>query len=375
MINTTIAMKKQLCCIFTSAPHYRTAIYQLIDKSYDCHWFFNDKKNDIKRLDYSLLKGTVSVQKLKKLPFGLTYQKGMISLLFKPYNDYFIMLYSNCLSTWLFLFFAKLFPNKKVYGWTHGWYGKESRYETFIKKLVFKRADEIFTYGDYARNLMIKEGFRPEKLHTLHNSLNYDAQIEMRNSNLASNIYEVHFGNRNPVLVFIGRLTPIKKLDMIIDALSKLNNRGELYNLVYIGDGPEKLKLEEMSSRLGVSEQVWFYGACYDERTNAELIYNADLCVAPGNVGLTAMHAMVFGTPVMSHNNLPYQMPEFEAIKPMKTGSFFEYGDINSLVDEISNWFVLYKNKRNEIRKNCYDEIDTQWNPYFQIGIINNVIK
>lgn len=41
-----------------------------------------------------------------------------------------------------------------------------------------------------------------------------------------------------------------------------------------------------------VDKNVWFYGSCYDEQTNAELIYNADMCVAPGNVGLTAIHAM-----------------------------------------------------------------------------------
>lgn len=57
---------------------------------------------------------------------------------------------------------------------------------------------------------------------------------------------------------------------------------------------------------------------------NAELIYNADLCVAPGNIGLTAMHAMMFGCPCISHNDFSWQMPEFEAIVPYKTGNFLK---------------------------------------------------
>lgn len=367
-------MKKKLCCIFTTAPHYRKAIYGLIDKTYDCDWFFNDDINDIKRIDYKELSGQVHIKKIFKFPFGFTYQTGMIPQLFKSYQDYFIFLYSNSLSTWLFLFLAKLFPSKKVYGWTHGWYGKERKMEAIIKKLVFKRADEIFTYGNYARELMIKEGFSAEHIHTIHNSLNYERQLELRNDNLTSKIYKNHFGNNNPTLIFIGRLTSVKKLDLIINALAILKAKKAFYNLVFVGDGSEKNKLVEMSRELDVSDNIWFYGACYDERENAELIFNADLCVAPGNVGLTAMHSMVFGTPVLSHDNFAYQMPEFEAIISGKTGDFFTYNDTDSLVNKITEWFVTNGNIREKIRENCYKEIDTQWNPQFQINVIKSVI-
>lgn len=366
---------KKICCIFTTAPHYRSAIYKLIDGYYDCDWFFNDTKNDIKRLDYNMLSGSVKVQEIYKLPMGLTYQKGMLALLFKPYSSYFVFLYSNSVSTWLFLYLAKLFPNKKVYGWTHGWYGKETKIEAFIKKHIFKRADEIFTYGDYARDLMIKEGFRKDHIHTLHNSLDYEKQVALRNTNLTSEIYATKFGNKNPVLIFIGRLTFIKKLEQIVYSISKLKARGEIYNVVFVGDGPEKQKLEELSLKQNVLDQIWFYGACYDERKNAELIFNADLCVAPGNVGLAAMHAMVFGTPVISHDDFPYQMPEFEAIKPYKTGNFFKRNDVADLVERIDEWFRINGRNRDLVRENCYKEIDTQWNPFFQMNVIKKVIK
>ncbi len=365
----------KLCCIFTNAPHYRSAIYKLIDKNYDCDWFFNNRQTNIKRLDYSLLTGNVTIQKYYELPFGFTYQKGVISQLFKPYDKYFIFLYSNSLSTWLFLLLSKLFPRKRVYGWTHGWYGKETKWQAFLKKLIFKRADEIFTYGNYARELMIKEGFNPQCIHTLHNSLDYDKQLELRKGGLKSDIFKHHFNNENKTLIFIGRLTPVKKLDMLIKVLATLQKKGENYNLVFVGDGTEMEKLVLLSENLKVKDKVWFYGACYDEKTNAELIYNADLCVAPGNVGLTAMHTMVFGTPVISHDNFPYQMPEFEAIIPNKTGCFFKMDDVNDLAFKISEWFKNNGEYREEIRKECMKEIDLQWNPYFQIDVIKKNIR
>ena len=131
----------------------------------------------------------------------------------------------------------------------------------------------------------------------------------------------------------------------------------------------------EMTYTPDLNDQVWFYGASYDEKTNAELIYNADLCVSPGNVGLTAMHALIFGCPVITHNYFEWQMPEYEAIHAGNTGDFFKMDDIADLIATISKWFAVKSDKREEVRKACFKEIDTNWNPYYQMDIIKKNIK
>jgi glycosyltransferase involved in cell wall biosynthesis len=145
--------------------------------------------------------------------------------------------------------------------------------------------------------------------------------------------------------------------------------------LTFIGDGVQRANLEVLVKEKQLEDQVWFYGACYDEKVNAELIYNADLCVAPGNVGLTAMHTMVFGCPVVTHDDFTMQMPEFESIKPGITGDFFKYGNEEELCKTIENWFENKNYNRETIRKACYDEIDSSWTPDFQIKVIKDVIK
>ena len=119
---------------------------------------------------------------------------------------------------------------------------------------------------------------------------------------------------------------------------------------------------------------MWFYGACYDELENATLLYNADLCVSPGNVGLTAMHALTFGTPVITHNNFPMQMPEYEAVINGKTGMFFSYNDVNNLAQTINKWMTTSKS-RDEIRESCYNVIDDKYNPHKQIDILLKTLK
>lgn len=368
---------KKLCMIFDTPSLYREAIHQKIDEEYDCDWFFGDFNYKVKTYNPQKYK-TCKILHVVDIPYANLYAtKGMVSLLFKKrYQNLFMVGEPRNVAVWTLAILKRLFfRRKRLYFWAHGWYGKESFFQGLVKKIVYKSADGIFTYGQYAKDLMVKHGFDENKIYVIHNSLDYDKQLKLRNSLSVSSIYKQHFGNDNPVLIFIGRLTEVKRLDMLVSALSLLNKTSKKYNLVFVGDGSMRESLEKQVENLKLRNNVWFYGACYDEKKNAELIYNADLCVAPGNVGLTAIHSMMFGTPVVSHDNFMYQMPEFEAIIPAKTGNFFKYEDEKSLCDTISKWFISYQCDRDQVRKNCFKEIDDSWNPNYQIEVINKNLK
>lgn len=360
-----------LCQIYNGAAHYRENIFILMDKVFNSDFVFGTLSGNIQQMDTSKLRGNVI--KVKNLYWNRFYwQLGVMRLLFKNYDAYLILGDTRCLSTWLFCLLSRLFHRKKrIFFWTHGWYGKETAIEKFIKKFFFLLPNGgIFLYGNYARELMIKEGFNPEKLFVIHNSLDYEKQIAVRGNLKKDNVYQKHFGNDYPNLFFVGRLTKVKRLDIAIKALAKCYQDGNHYNLTFIGDGEVKSELTNLSKEFGVEENVWFYGACYDETELGRMIYNADLCISPGNVGLTAMHSMVFGTPVITHNDFPHQMPEFEAIHEGKTGAFFEKDNVDSLSYFIDNWFIYHQGRREEVRQACYLEIDTQWNPQFQIEVL-----
>lgn len=365
----------KLCCVFNTPSLYREVIYTRLEKAYDCDWYFEDTDNHLAEFD------TSKFQCVKRLPakkLGVFYWvKGTLALLRrKEYTQFLMMGHSHNLSTLVFLLLKRMFfRQKRAYLWTHGFYGKENFAERIIKRLLLNSADELLIYGDYACEIMREMGFNDEKLHAVHNSLDYDTQLQLRQQMSPSQIYADHFGNANPVLIFIGRLTQVKRLDMLVQAIADLNGMGRSFNLVFIGDGSEREFLEKEAERLGVSQQVWFYGACYDEKQNAEFVYNADLCVAPGNIGLTSIHSLMFGCPAMTHNDFAQQMPEFEVIKDGVTGTFFKRGDVNSMVSAIANWFGTMSAKREEVRQSCYKVIDEEWNPDYQMKIIKQVIR
>lgn len=365
---------KKLCCIFNTPSLYRELIYSLLEQSFDCEWYFEDTDNKVQLFDTSRFKKVTYLQTQKLLFFYRV--KGLVKLINKDIKQFLIIGATRNLSVFFFLIIKSIFyPSKKAFLWTHGWYGKENRFERRWKKLMFRMADGIFLYGNYAKNIAIKNGIEPNKLFVIHNSLNYYDQLEFRKNVKPQGIFINHFGNNYPMLIMIGRVNARKKMDLLFYALADLKKNGRLFNLVIVGEGEDRKKLEALSNGLNISEQVWFYGACYDDKENAQLLCEADLCVVPGDVGLTAIHSLMFGCPVITHNYYPSQGPEFESILQEKTGAFFNHDDILSLSNAISQWFDKYDNKREQIKLYCYNEIDTQWNPNYQMNIFKEVLK
>ena len=363
--------------LFNYAPHYREAVYALIDKSLDCRFYFGDSiVGSIEKLDYNIFSRPVKEFRVQMIKGGWCYYKNALSVLRDGADTYVLTGDMRNLSNWLILLLLKLFyPRKRSAIWTHGVYGKESKLQLFIKKVFYSLTDAIFCYGDRSKSLMVEAGIKADKIFPIHNSLDYENQDALRPIAEDRDFYRRHFGNNNPTLVFTGRLTKVKRLDMILDAMTVLRTKGEKYNLVIVGDGTQKMELTTKAESLGLSDSVWFYGACYDESELSKLIYNADLCVSPGNVGLTSIHSMTYGTPVVTHDRFELQMPEFEAIKSGKTGDFFDYGSIDSLSATISNWFRTNRDNREQVREQCYQEIDANWTPAFQLEVLKAAIE
>ena len=359
------------------AAHYREPIYIKMAKELGCEFCFGDDiGSDIKKLDYALIPTKVREVHNVRLGHGFTWQKGITRLLGEDYDRLIFVGETRCLSTWAALIRGRFYRNKKTYVWTHGWYGKETWFEKIVKKMFLRLpTGGVFLYGNYARDLMIKEGFNPDRLFVIHNSLNHEKQVEIRKELVKRPIYKEHFGNDNLNLFFVGRLTSGKKLDMILHAMALMRDKGQDCNMTFIGDGAEHEALAALAKELGLEKNVWFYGACYDEKLLGEMIYNADLCVAPGNIGLTAMHTLVFGTPALTHNDFPHQMPEFEAIREGETGTFFVRGSSESMAESIERWFGEKGDKREEVRRACIREVDASWTPEYQIEVLKGGLK
>jgi len=82
----------------------------------------------------------------------------------------------------------------------------------------------------------------------------------------------------NPsLLLWVGRMDPIKGLDTLIDAVAKVAGKRAV-RLLLVGDGPERARIESMVTEQALQESVLFLGMRNDV---ARLIQTADLFVFP----------------------------------------------------------------------------------------------
>ena len=137
-------------------------------------------------------------------------------------------------------------------------------------------------------------------------------------------------GNR---LLFVGRLAGVKGLPMLLDAVAAVKARHPDVKLTLAGDGPDRAKLAEQASRLGITPNVEFLG--YQSQAQVrELLQQTDVFVMGSfaeGVPVVLMEAMAAGVPVVATQvaGIP------ELVEPGVNGLLVPPGDATSLADAI----------------------------------------
>lgn len=374
-MQTTTDNMKRLCCFFNYNPIYRLPIYKAMDTEMACDFYFGDSVfQPLKQFPPEELGGFQ--RKLHTIKTGFKSYKWNegIGHLLRGYDDYLVTGQIDYLANWLLIGYAKL-TGKHIYCWTHGIKKAESVKPKTRKiyRAFYSAMDGIFMYNKASFGLMEELGIGADKMHVIHNSMDTEVQSRLYRTAVETDVYARHFGNAKPTIVYIGRIQAYKKLDMLIEAVSLLNVAEHRVNLAIVGAPTDDFSLEDKIARCGQQEHVWLYGPCFDESINAELLYNACACVCPASVGLTAIHSLSYGTPVITNDSLDTQGPEFEAIKESETGSFYKANDVRSLAEAIAPWICKSPEERQHTRDAARKEIEEQWSVGYQMNVLRKV--
>lgn len=106
--------------------------------------------------------------------------------------------------------------------------------------------------------------------------------------------------DRTPVVGTLSRLHRNKGVDVMLEAMATLRNRGVFVRLRIAGDGPEREALEALSQRLDLEDRVTFEGWVSPA---ADYLTTLDLFAAPSRVepfGLVVAESMAAGVPVVA---------------------------------------------------------------------------
>ncbi len=313
------------------------------------------------------------------LPRNLLWQSGLVKVALGREQRVLILLGNPYfLSTWVATILARL-RGKRVLFWTHGVTRREHGLQKRLRFGFLRLADGLLLYGNWARDQLVRSGgFDPAKLHVIFNSLDHDVQLrgrELLSDERLAAVRRECFGKRAelPLLVFCGRLVARKRIDLVLEAAHRLQRDGRPVNVLLVGDGPLQEHLRKLAADLDLADGVHFAGPCYDEERLALLLGAADLCVAPDGLGLLAIHALTYGTPLITHGNVERHFPEYEAVVPGLNGAIFAEGDPRDLADVIAAWLDAAPD-RGEVRAACHQVVDRWYNPTAQVERIARAV-
>ena len=386
--NTNIKFRVAMACKLM--PYYRLGIFQkLTSLRGDSEFvFFGDTKEQggIKQIPFSFANETqgknirwVKTNNYFYKPERLLWQTGIIKEIFG--SNFKVFVFEGAIAhypIWLFALLCQIF-NKKVLFWTHGNRGLDKGIKKSLRIVLFKwLGDGLLLYGNTQRDIMIKDGYDPDKLFVVYNSLQAEKQFKTLkglNDTLIkekkSKLFEFPEGF---TMIFIGRLVKSKGVKDILEVIENLKELNLKVNCIFIGDGPEKNDMIKECSKRGMDKQVHFAGQLYSESAIAPFFAMSDMMISPKNVGLNCIHSMAYGVPVITHGNFKFQNPEVEAIVENKTGVFFRYYDLENLTHVLKTW-IQGKRDRNSIKQECQNMIKNVYSPENQANCISKAIK
>jgi len=169
-------------------------------------------------------------------------------------------------------------------------------------------------------------------------------------------------------ILFVGRLEPIKGVDILLDALVGLRD----VKCVIVGKGSMEDRLKERILELQLQDTVMLCGLLHQKKV-FKLMEKSDLLVLPSYSEYSPnvlIEAAAIGTPIIASAIQGNK----SLIKHGKTGLLFRKGDAKDLQKKIS--FIQENPKVREIlRKAAKEEICTIYSPIIKRRKVENLFK
>jgi glycosyltransferase involved in cell wall biosynthesis len=204
--------------------------------------------------------------------------------------------------------------------------------------LLSKQVDKHIAVSEFVKQEYIKYGYDPRKLIVIPNSIDI--------ANWQSAIRKPHEGTN---LIYVGRMTWEKCIDVLIKAFQKVSNEYPNTKLILIGDGPLLDTYHSLVKQLYPdSKKVIFTG--YLKPDDIKYYYSiADLFVYPSigeAFGISLLEAMAYDVPAL--------VSDGGALKDIvkDAGITFRVGQVEDLARKIS-LLIDDPDKLLALRKRC----------------------
>lgn len=230
------------------------------------------------------------------------------------------------------------------------WGGTASKLILMGERAAVRYADEIIVVSK-ALQSYFSETYRRETVYIP----NAPASYADSDPNFS---YGTSLGlNQGRYIMFLGRLVPEKRPDLLIEAFQSLKPAG--WKLVLAGGVSDTASYSTYLSELASGNpDVIFAGEIRGAKL-AEIVRGAGLFVQPSDLEglpLSMLEAMSQGTPVLASNIPPHQQ-----LISDRRGTLFQSGDLNSCIHGLG-WAINHPQETAVMAKNAQQHIEQYYN-------------
>jgi glycosyltransferase involved in cell wall biosynthesis len=143
-----------------------------------------------------------------------------------------------------------------------GYFGPaKARLYLELERALARVSDRLLGVSQATVDDLVRLGVAPpEKFRVLPLGLDLDPLAEPDEALRAASRGELGVEAGEILLAFVGRVVPIKRLDLLLLALAQARKSEPRLRLVVVGDGDERTQLERQVAELGIAAEVLFLG-------------------------------------------------------------------------------------------------------------------
>lgn len=248
---------------------------------------------------------------------------------------------------WLLLALCRLFGTRLVVLGHIRLTRHEAKHVAPLRRLMVRAADGVMAYTDEGVRQALEWGVAPACVGAIGNTLDLDRVARAKKSLDHDRVARLREAHRldGLVLLFIGRPTPWKRLDVAIDAVRCLRQRGLSAHLLVVGTGAS---IQHYVARAVGLEYVHFLGGITDEDDLATVFAATDVVVIPGAVGLAVNHAFAYGVPLVTSRSAPHG-PEMAIAEHDRNALLVEHCTPEAFADALQG-FAASQEQRSTLR-------------------------
>jgi glycosyltransferase involved in cell wall biosynthesis len=211
----------------------------------------------------------------------------------------------------------------------------------FFERRFARRADFVLAIGAQASEWFRQCGFSQDKIFEF--SYVVEKLDALRVHNIIDNCGLIR-------LIYVGSLVKLKRVQLLFESLSRL--KSYKWQISIIGDGPERIKLANLSKEYGINDRVEFCGSKGNQLVR-QALNNTDILILPSYCdgwGAVVNEALMSGARVICSDFCGAA----ELIKGTTYGGIFQTDSRESLVavlhEQLSKGSVSWQERQAIIR-------------------------